>query len=185
MKKSYIFCLLALFTHISMAQIDPNKEWSMSYLLTQLFPSIDTVEIKSNDQTYQIIKLSKGVTVFQNKESTLMNDVPKDSSDKKYKADEIFQLFQDSISLYINPGTSLADFIFFMYITPDIKGNIKDIVFIYISDQNIPGYVLSNIEREIKIKSRLIFEITPSTKIDDAMIYSCMIRKDGLIPLGN
>ena len=188
MKKNYIFCLLALFTHISMAQM--NFESSMSDMFTQLFPPIDTVEIKSNDQTYQIIKLSKGVTIFQNKESIFMDHVPKNYPNEKYpeitlyKESEIYKLIKDNISLYTNPDTLLARPVLMMYITSDRKGKIKDVVFISLLDVNIPGYILANIEREIKTNARLIFDMTPVVQKKDFMLYGCMIEKDGLISFG-
>lgn len=188
MKKISIFCLLALFTQISMAQM--NLESSMSDRFTQLFPPIDTVEIKSNNQTYQIIKLSKGVTIFQNKKSIFMDYVPKIYPNEKYpeitlyKESEIYKLIKDNISLYTNPDTLLARPVLMMYITSDRKGKIKDVVFISLLDVNIPGYILANIEREIKTKSRLLFDITPIVEKKDFMLYGCMIEKDGLIPFG-
>lgn len=191
MKKISIFCLLVLFVQISMAQIDRNKEWTTNNMLTQLFTPLDTVEIKSNNQTYRMIRLSPGITIFQNKETFYLDHVSNGSPDKEfpkvtlYKQEEIYKSFRDNISLYTNPDTLLARAPLVMYITSDMKGNIKDVLFLYVSDLNIPGYVLANIEKEIKTKSRLIFEITPTMKMDDFMNYGCSIEKEALIPFRN
>lgn len=191
MKKISIFCLLALFSQISMAQIGIDKECTLNNMTILFFPPIDTVEIQSNDQIYRIIKTYGEITIFQNKKTFYLDRVLKSSPDKKlskvtlYKADEIYKSHRDNFSLYINPDTLPPNSTPIVYMTSDMKGNIKDVVFIYESDLNIPGYVLSNLERDIKRESRLIFDITPSMQMDDFMIYGCTIEKDGLIPFEN
>ena len=190
MKKISIFCLLVLFTQISMAQMDIDKEWTISNIITEILEPTDTVEIKSNDQTYRMIKSANGTIIFQNKKTTYLDYVSNRSSNEKWpeatldKPEEIYKSFKDNISLYINPDTLLERSQFLIYITSDMKGNIKDVVFIYASELNIPGYVLSNIERDIKKKSRLIFQISPTTQMNDFVLYSGIIRKDSIVSFG-
>lgn len=190
MKKISIFCLLVLFTQISMAQMDIDKEWTISNIITEILEPTDTVEIKSNDQTYRMIKSANGAIIFQNKKTTYLDYVSNRSSNEKWpeatldKPEEIYKSFKDNISLYINPDTLLERSQFLIYITSDMKGNIKDVVFIYASELNIPEYVLSNIERDIKKKSRLIFQISPTTQMNDFVLYSGIIRKDSIVSFG-
>lgn len=183
MKKSFIFCLLALFVQISMAQ--KNKGTSMNDITRMMVP-LDTVEVKIDNQIYQVIRLTGGATTVQNKNAIYLDKTLDDSMEGEYPSIQMeneegfYQAFYDNISVYTDPTSLLSQAPMSIILTSDLKGKIIDVVFLYMSDIDIPLPDLAKLEKYLQKECRLNFKITPLIKDDPFILYSFLLSKDKL-----
>lgn len=182
MKQSYIFCLLALFVHISVAQ--EKKEISLNDIYRMSMP-LDTTEVQIEDQTYRIIQLRMEATLFQNKnytywDSPLITTYDELPPVQLENEEGFYQSFYDTISIYTNPDSLLNKGKLSIYLTSDLKGKIVDVLFFYSSDMNIPLLALAKIEKYLKKECRLNFEVTPVIEKQSFQLYDIPPFKDKL-----
>lgn len=182
MKQSYIFCLLALFIQISVAQ--EKKEISINDFYRMMMP-LDTTEVQMEDQTYRIIKLPLETMLFQNKNYTywdepirpIYDDLPPIQLENE---EGFYQSFYDNISIYTNPDSLLNKGILSIFLTSDMTGKIVDVLFFYQSCINVPLPALVKIEKYLKKECRLNFKITPVIEKCSYQLYDISPSKDKL-----